>query len=398
MSSQRRKGVRGDWSKRVVTVTLTIVLAAGAVCFVIVGSWAYDDYRIVTEFQPTTCRILAKRLLESRSGRRGSTHLVYRVELEFEFFAGDTRVHATGYDGWPTYSAGKAGKEQILGRYQEGESYPCWYDPGDPKRAVLVKPNVALYALALGPLALILAAGVLVLKALQRYFDARERRALLSAGEEEVGRGQLLAVRLVQEWLEADRAALLAFGAVLVGTLFAAPFAFWAAYWVRDHASYGLLLLLAFVAFMALRLSFRAGREALVARRSGTTTVEVSAEPLIAGESFEVWVMQEGEMQLTELAVALVCEETVVTRSKKKSKTVTRRIAQVPIASEQNVAVRPGAPFQLRARGTVPAEATPTLEEEGRTIEWKVEVRGNVPGQPDFARAFRVVVQGQAPA
>src|SRR5262249_20136492 len=43
------------------------------------------------------------------------------------------------YDASGIYSSGAAGKQEILARFQVGQQYPCWYDPANHDKAVLVR-------------------------------------------------------------------------------------------------------------------------------------------------------------------------------------------------------------------------------------------------------------------
>jgi len=68
-------------------------------------------------------------------------------------------VTTSGYDSWD----GRDAKSADYSRFRVGEKYPCWYDPADPAKAVLVREwRPARYWAALIPLALIFFGGVLL--------------------------------------------------------------------------------------------------------------------------------------------------------------------------------------------------------------------------------------------
>ncbi|MCZ7648654.1 MAG: DUF3592 domain-containing protein [Planctomycetota bacterium] len=124
---------------------LVFLLAGLGVGAVIVHE-VYHGYRAHTVYVPASCVIQSKRLVES-SDSDGTT---YRPEFTFTFQVAPGAVEAGGdgvaytvtdYDGTNTSSSGRRGHQAILDAYQVGQSYPCWYDPSDPNRAVLVKPS-----------------------------------------------------------------------------------------------------------------------------------------------------------------------------------------------------------------------------------------------------------------
>ena len=138
---------------------------------------SYKDIRCFTTYKKTTCTILNKQMLQSSSD--GST--TYRPEFTFEFVDEFENVIQTkGYDNWDIYSSGYAGKKKVLDRYQIGRSYPCWYDPQNPRNAVLERRISWMYLFALIPITFILVGGGLVYSALRRggRGASPERRAL----------------------------------------------------------------------------------------------------------------------------------------------------------------------------------------------------------------------------
>jgi hypothetical protein len=92
----------------------------------------YKDVRCFTGYHQATCTILGKQLLsDSESG--------YCPEFEFEFKTEDGQtIRARGYNNWNGwYSSGQARQQAIVDSYAIGKTYPCWYDPRNPSRAVL---------------------------------------------------------------------------------------------------------------------------------------------------------------------------------------------------------------------------------------------------------------------
>jgi hypothetical protein len=119
---------------------------------------SHQDYRVFTRYVQGECRILDKRLGES-SGSDGTT---YRAEFDYEIMVNDQPHRAHGFDTWGIYG-GRDGAEADLRRFLVGGTYVCWYDPADPREAVLVRRVSWFYLFALVPLLFVaVGAGTLV--------------------------------------------------------------------------------------------------------------------------------------------------------------------------------------------------------------------------------------------
>ena len=67
----------------------------------------------------------------------------------------------------------------MLDRFEVGEEYPCWYDPIDPHRAVLVRGYSGwLYLSLLIPLSFIVIGGGRLIYTLVHWNSSAERRSL----------------------------------------------------------------------------------------------------------------------------------------------------------------------------------------------------------------------------
>jgi hypothetical protein len=110
-------------------------------CFLFIGLAVFAGFafgmilpavRAQLFFIETRCTVLDKRLGDGGDNTwRPEVHIQYEVN-------GQIRQTWT-YDAAGVYSSGRAAKEAILARFVQGQQYPCWYDPADPDRAVLVR-------------------------------------------------------------------------------------------------------------------------------------------------------------------------------------------------------------------------------------------------------------------
>jgi hypothetical protein len=107
------------------------------VAFVLVAIVVYlrPEYRVNNEFAVTTCTILNKQLMMVQD-RNGT---VYRPEFHIRYWVDNKPYEAHTYNITGESTSGRADKEQILSRFEVGQSYPCWYDPHHPQTVVLVR-------------------------------------------------------------------------------------------------------------------------------------------------------------------------------------------------------------------------------------------------------------------
>jgi hypothetical protein len=95
----------------------------------------WPDKHVNDNYNQTNCLILNSHLATSYS-------LVNKYRADFLI---NYSVNAMGYNQWVTgngldltFASSKSSQEKILTKYTIGASYPCWYDPKDPRRVVLV--------------------------------------------------------------------------------------------------------------------------------------------------------------------------------------------------------------------------------------------------------------------
>lgn len=132
-----------------------------------------------------------------------------------------------------------------------------------------------------------------------------------------------------------------------------------------------------------------AGIHAIFASATPPTTISLDKEPLIRGQSVGVVISQTGPVQFESLRANLICEHIV--KPIGRSRTITYPCqdnffdsgpCEVPRLDEQ----------KFHAHVTVPADAEPSRDEAGLTIEWRIEVWGKVLGRADFMRPFVIEV------
>jgi hypothetical protein len=133
----------------------------------IFAAMAYDDWRTVSAFQQSSCTILDSRVrieTEASSTGRARTTSSDNVNVEpllaLRYAADGREVIGTGYSTDSRLGIGMgASTIREAAQFKIGAQVPCWFDPRDPARVVVIPGFGGAYFFALLPLALF-AAGV----------------------------------------------------------------------------------------------------------------------------------------------------------------------------------------------------------------------------------------------
>lgn len=130
----------------------------------LVGGLAWRDWRIAHDYREAQCEILDLRMGPTRFKTSKSFFGKRRTAsaqpiFAFRFEVDGKMVTASGYDSLD----GRDAKSADYSRFRIGEKYPCWYDPADPSKAVLVRTwRPSRYWAAVIPLGMIFMGGVLL--------------------------------------------------------------------------------------------------------------------------------------------------------------------------------------------------------------------------------------------
>lgn len=150
----------------------------------------YQDLRIALVFTETTCRVTGKRV--ESEGTRSRRH---QPSFDLVHAAAGVAVHARGFDdrsvAWVLQTRSSA--ERILAQFRVGASYPCWVDPAQPQRVVLVRQKSYLL-----PLAFLWGVGLFI-AILHVPEDARRTRALVGAFGVDV-LAALIGYPILEDW------------------------------------------------------------------------------------------------------------------------------------------------------------------------------------------------------
>lgn len=382
-------------------VVFLLLFLLGAV---LLGFWAFDDYRIFNEYVHATCTVTGKRVVEHSDSDGDNT---YHPEVDFTFEANGQTISATGYDGWSGSSSGREGKERAIAPYQIGGTYDCWYDPQNPHRAVLVRRISWLYLIPFVLMAIGAFGGVMMLRKpsgpsreaelYQKQLKIEDEDALLETGPVGSGsQGQTLAVRLGRHGSDFGKAiGLLVAGIFWNGIV--GVFMYVGLSGGFGGASWFALIFLSVFGLVGLLILVGFVQTLLVALGVGETIVEISADRLAPGQPFEVLVIQAGRMRLNELTLRLVCEEKATYRQGTNTNTATEKVLDEVLVSAKDAEIEHGRPLQVRGKGRIPFDAMHGFLLGNNKLLWRIEVKGDVRRWPDFSREFAIEVRPEAP-
>jgi hypothetical protein len=133
-------------------------------------------------------------------------------------------------------------------------------------------------------------------------------------------------------------------------------------------------------------------RQLLVATGIGPTLVEITDHPLQPGRPCRLLVSQAGRLKMNSLEVALVCEEKATFRHGTDTRTESRDVVRLPLVQRREFTIEPGLPFEADCELVLPAGSMHSFKSEHNEINWKIIVKGEVAGWPDYERSFPVIV------
>lgn len=381
---------------------------------VIFTALVIPEWRANHVFVEGTCAIL-DRDVGKHEGPEGTA---YRPRFKIRYHVEGADYVEWTYDIRGATTSDKAEAERILDRFSAGQEVPFWYDPSDPSVAVLVRGYSWWFWLLFSvPVSFILIGGGGLIYAIWTWGKSAERRAALAQKAKPLelldpGRrsekpkyphvptearladspGTTLRFRLppvrspawsLAIWL----VACLLWNAVLAPFVVVALRCF-----LRGEPDWFMTIFL--VPFLAIGIGLFVMflRQVLVTTGVGPTLVEVSELPLYPGRHYEMFLSQTGRLKMNSLEVLLVCEEEATFRHGTNTRTESQCVYQQPLFRQEGFEVRRGLPFEARCPLEVPAGAMHSFKSDHNQVRWKILVKGDVLGWPNYERSFPLIV------
>jgi hypothetical protein len=393
---------------------LFFAIGCGAFASMLVAL-VWPEWRANRQFARTSCVIVDKEPGVKPATQNGPA--MYRPEFRIRYQVDDQKYDENNiYDMTKRYSADLEQVSAILDRFELNQEYPCWYDPIDPHRAVLVRGYSGwLYLALLVPFSFMIIGGGRLLLTLLHWNASAERRALLAQRASPLdvfeveasdrgfptvpadanltnSPGTTLAYRLpiatTTGWtlFAASAACVVWNGIVAIFVVMAiSRYASGEPDWML--AALVIPFLLAGVALVVYLV-----RQILITTGVGPTRVEISAHPLVPGEPYDLFLSQAGRLEMHSLEVWLACDEKATYRQGTDTRTETRRVYEERCFLREGFEIHQGLPFESRCRFRVPKDAMHSFQANHNQVSWKLIVKGSVAGWPDYQRVFQIVV------
>jgi hypothetical protein len=373
------------------------------------------QWRANHRFVDSPCIVLQKRLGESESKNAP----VYRPEILVEYEASGEPYESWAYhDVRGAYSSDLAAMQALLDRYEIGRQYNCWYDPQAPETVCLARGYDWLaWTMLLLPLTFVAVGGGGLIYQFLNWSTSVERRLAIArrmaqmeelldpAGEHardlpavprEANLTNSPGTRLAYRLPIAVSPAWALAAAIGVCLFWNGMVSVFAAIAVNSHLrGEPEWFLTAFVvpfALIGFALIWYAVQQLLITTGVGPTLVEVSEHPLAPAGEYEVFLSQSGRLTLNAFRVLLVCEEQATYQQGTNSRTETCPVFQEEVFARQDFEIQHGKPLEVKATLRVPPGAMHSFKSSHNEVRWKLIVKGDVRGWPNYQREFPLLV------
>jgi hypothetical protein len=120
---------RDDWSLPLFGLFF-LLLVGGPLALSLLPEWRANHFSVEGR-----CVVLDKRVAEF-AHHKGVT---WRPEFLIRYTVAGRQYEEWAYDAVRASTGLRGPNDRILDKFTVGKEYPCWYDPADPSRVVLVR-------------------------------------------------------------------------------------------------------------------------------------------------------------------------------------------------------------------------------------------------------------------
>ena len=392
------------------SVFLLLGLAAFAAMLVTI---VWPELRANRHYLKGTCKVIGATISE-RDDDEGVT---YRPDVTIQLIVAGKSYQTTTYDAARLYTSGRQKALTAIEQFQAGKEYDCWYDPTDPRRAVLVRGYSGwTYLLLLVPLSCIAIGGGGLVYTLWHWGTSAERRSALAQraanidllNEPATNGHDFPQVPSDNDWKSSPGTRLsyrLPITTAPGWQLFAAFFACFC--WigitavfvviavrshVRGEPEWFLTVFIIPFVIVGLVLVYALVRQLLITTGVGPTRMEISRHPLHPGESCDLYLSQAGRLTMNSLEVLLACDENATYRQGTDTRTEQRRVLEQSVYRRDGFEIDPAVPLEHQWSILIPAAAMHSFRSTHNEVKWKLLVKGDVVGWPNFEREYPLIV------
>lgn len=127
----------------------------------------------------------------------------------------------------------------------------------------------------------------------------------------------------------------------------------------------------------------------------GPTSIEISDHPLGPGNSYQICLVQVGQMSVSRLRLSLVCDEVATYREGTDVRTECSRVFEQPVLNMRNVEIRPREPLVKVVDLKIPSAAMHSFQSNSNSVRWKLLVTLKPRKWPVIERSFSIVIVPQ---
>jgi len=415
----RRTGSRVLGSAGLSLLYLAFFFLGSLAMALIVARVVIPDLRVNQQFVEQKCLVLQTRCGEQDVNGTST----YRPEVRILYEVDGTSYRTWTYDIAGVYSRDRQQQQKLLEQFKPGQEYPCWYDPTDPNRVVLVRGYTwSGWLLLLLPLSFIILGGAGLVytvlewgKSVERQSALAQRAVQLELFDQAKADGRQYPNIPRQEHLTDSPGTTLTYRlpsvtspawmliVALVLTLVSnGALAIFAAtalddYW-HGRPNWLLTLFLVPLTIAGVAAVVFLMRQLLIMTWVGPTVIEISDQPLHPGRKYELFLSQTGRLRMNALRVLLACDEVATYQQGTNTRTETRRVHEAELLRRDDFSIQHGIPYEAHFSLHVPGEAMHSFKSNHNRIEWKLLVQGDVVRWPNYERCFPVVVYPPQPA
>lgn len=403
----------GPFGRLLLVLFFGFFVAAGLVFMaLLVNQIVLPQWRANYQFLQTRGVVLKKRIGESQSS--GSP--VYRAEILLEYETdGQTHESWAYLDASAAFSSGREAKQELLDGYEIGREYACWYDPEEPTTVCLKRGYDWLgWTMLLLPLTFIAVGGGGLIYQFLNWSTSIERRLAMVQRVQQLelfdshdphelptvprdanltnSPGTRLAYRLPTAVSPGWALAVIMAGCLFWNGMVALFVTIAVNSHLRGEPEWFLTLIMIPFVLVGLALAWYTLRQLLVTTGIGPTLVEISAHPLEPAGEYEIFLSQAGRLTISSLRVLLVCEEQATYQQGTNSRTETCPVFEEEVFRRDDLQIQRGMPLEVNAAFRVPAGAMHSFKSSHNEVRWKLLVKGDVRGWPNYEREFPLLV------
>lgn len=399
-----------DW-RRSETMLVSGVFTMGLIILIVhISTWGRDLRHDAKHMRTCVCRVLERDVAE-RVQADGTTKFRPEAKIRYQY-SSDEGSPKKKYEIWTFERAtlspdqgfyyDRKDAERELQRFKDGQDYICWVYDDNPAVAVLMKPSYFWgWVFLIIPISLILFGGSWLCVRIRERMRSKEEQANLRKQETLYPNVPIVPDEsgvVLPKRLKSDIKFSFAFKAALTGVLawnvaswVALTFVFIDAKTTFEYVSSSLFG--AIFCGAGFLFGCRFWRMYLVNRVVGSSSLEISSNPIAPGRKIKICLFLYGRIEAKRLDLLVRCEE--VARYVQGTNSICHRheVCSHPILTKYGVDVASKSEERVEASFCLPLAAPHSFVAEHNEISWTIVMKMEFADGETYERAFDVAVR-----